>query len=72
LTDREVGSELHIVPEPTPDERQAIIRTLADEDGAPPAYRSAWRRSGLPSTTDDMSLDPGEDGRGEQTGGAAR
>jgi hypothetical protein len=42
--------ELKIEPEPSPAERDAIIKTLSEEglDGAgPPAYRSAWREDGI-------------------------
>lgn len=50
--------ELEIDPEPTAEERDAILRALAENalDGAPPlAYRSAWREDGIREN----ALDPG-------------
>jgi hypothetical protein len=42
--------ELEIEPEPSADERVAILRALADnvlEGASPLAYRSAWREDGI-------------------------
>jgi hypothetical protein len=53
---------MRIVPEPTPEEREAIERTLPVADTEPPAYRSPWRRSGLPGCGHVLPLDaPAED-----------
>ncbi len=50
--------ELEISPEPVETEREALARAarevFASDEAAPPAYRSAWWRSGLP----DASLVP--------------
>ena len=70
MTKRGVGDELHVVPEPTPEERQAIARMLEGADTLPPAYRSAWRRSGTPGSEDDMSPEPGGEGHGDPTSAA--
>jgi hypothetical protein len=40
--------DAEISPEPTEEERAALLRALAELDGAPPAYRSPWWRAGLP------------------------
>jgi hypothetical protein len=49
--------ELKIEPEPSAEERDAILRALSDRlDSAPPlAYRSAWREDGIREN----ALDPG-------------
>jgi hypothetical protein len=40
--------EPEITPEPTVDERRAILAALGDEDPADPAgYRSRWREAAL-------------------------
>lgn len=41
--------EVEIVPEPDPDEREALLVALAEpaEPREPSAYRSAWRRAAL-------------------------
>ena len=42
--------EPEITPEPSPAERAAILAALEEEhadEGAPPAYRSLWRRDGI-------------------------
>jgi hypothetical protein len=47
---------IEIVPEPEPDEREALLRALAELDDVaaePAAYRSPWRRA---------ALEPPEDG----------
>ena len=39
-----------ITPEPSPEERAAILAALQDGsagEGLPPAYRSLWRRDGI-------------------------
>jgi hypothetical protein len=38
--------EIEIVPDPSPEERAALLAALAEE-AEPPAYLSAWRRAGL-------------------------
>jgi hypothetical protein len=53
-----VTSELRIVPEPPPDEREAIAKALEAVGAPPPAHGSAWRRSGLPASEDDLRLEP--------------
>jgi hypothetical protein len=70
VTDRDVAHELRIVPEPTPEERQAITATLADTDALPPAYRSAWRRAGMPVSEDDLTPELGREVDSDPTGGA--
>ena len=47
---------VEIRPEPTDEEREAVLRTLADwlEPAEPEAYSSAWRQSGLPGQDDDF------------------
>ena len=40
--------DLVIEPEPDEEEREAILRALAEEPGASPdPYRSAWREAGV-------------------------
>ena len=42
--------EPEITPEPSPEERAAILAALRDQnadEGAPQAYCSAWRREGI-------------------------
>jgi hypothetical protein len=48
--------EARIRPEPTPEERAAILAALErllSEDSRPPAYRSAWREAGIRENLDD-------------------
>jgi len=50
--------ELEIEPEPSPEEREAILRAVSEDrlDGARPfAYASAWRADGIREN----ALDPG-------------
>jgi hypothetical protein len=53
--------EPEIRPEPTPEERAAILvaleRLLADS--RPAAYRSAWREAGIRENLDDSDDEPG-------------
>jgi hypothetical protein len=43
-----------IRPEPTEEEREAILRALEAEDAAaPPAYRSRWRDAGVHEAVED-------------------
>ena len=65
MSERQVAGDLLIVPEPTPDERQAIARALAGAAALPPTYRSAWRRSGAPADDCDLCTDPGRRSGGE-------
>jgi len=49
-----------ITPEPSPEERAAILAALERlvEGGAgPPAYRSAWRETGIRENLDDSADD---------------
>jgi hypothetical protein len=58
--------EPEITPEPSPEERAAILAALKEQDpneGAPPAYRSAWRREGILESVEDE----GEVGRLDET-----
>ena len=51
-----VDAEIH--PEPTAEERRALLATLADLDAPPepaPGYRSAWRLAGLAEDAEDES-----------------
>ena len=52
------GVDVEITPEPTEEERQAILRALEleQEEGAPP---TPWRRAGLGSGT--AAPEPGGD-----------
>jgi hypothetical protein len=53
--------EPRIRPEPSPDERAAILASLErllSQDSRPRAYRSAWRDAGIRENLDE----PGEDG----------
>jgi hypothetical protein len=48
--------EPEITPEPSRDERAAILAALREQDpndGPPPAYRSAWRREGILESVQD-------------------
>jgi hypothetical protein len=48
--------EPEITPEPSPEERAAIIAALQEWDvneGAPPPYRTAWRREGILESIED-------------------
>ena len=48
--------EPEITPEPSPEERAAIVAAVQEQDadaGAPPAYRSAWRREGILESVED-------------------
>ena len=48
--------EPEITPEPSPDEREAILSALREqqlEGTAPAGYRSAWRREGISEGVED-------------------
>jgi hypothetical protein len=47
---------VEITPEPTAEEREAVLQVLGDwlEPSEPEAYASAWRRSGLPAEPDEL------------------
>jgi hypothetical protein len=48
--------EPEITPEPSPEERAAILAALQDQsadEGAPLAYRSIWRRDGILENIED-------------------
>ena len=51
--------EAEIKPDPTPEERAAILAALAGllSDG-PPAYRSAWRQLGVEENLDGDGFEP--------------
>jgi hypothetical protein len=52
--------EPQIRPEPTPEERAAILAALErllSADSRPPAYRSAWRDAGVRENLDDSAED---------------
>jgi hypothetical protein len=57
--------EPEIKPEPSPEERAAILaaleRLLADDSG-PPAYRSAWREAGILENLDESPDELAEPG----------
>lgn len=64
--------ELEITPEP--DEREPVlvaVRLLLSADGKPPAYRSAWRESGIRENAED-GADQGEAVRPRSSPGARR
>ena len=48
--------EPEITPEPSSEERAAILAALQDlnaDESAPPAYRSLWRRDGIRENVED-------------------
>jgi hypothetical protein len=45
--------EAEIVPEPSADEREALLAALAELDGLPAAYRSPWWLAGLAGDDED-------------------
>lgn len=50
--------DAEIVPDPSADEREALLAALAEVDASlepPAAYRSPWRLAGLPGDDDDES-----------------
>lgn len=50
--------DAEIVPEPSGDEREALMAALAEVEASleePPAYRSPWRLAGLPGDDEDDS-----------------
>jgi hypothetical protein len=51
--------EPQIKPEPTPEERAAILAALQriSEDSRPPASRSAWRDAGIRENVDESGED---------------
>ena len=53
--------EAEIRPEPSDEERRALLAALSGVDALPPAYRSRWRASALDDLRDDAFA--------EQTGG---
>jgi hypothetical protein len=53
--------EPEIRPEPTPEERAAILAALErllSDDSRPPAYRSAWREAGIRENLDESEDEP--------------
>jgi len=53
-----------ISPEPTPEERLAILAALAAAGALPPPYHSAWRAAALEELDGDaLAEDPGGDPR---------
>jgi hypothetical protein len=64
--------EVEIRPEPN--EREAVlaaVRLLLSADGSPPAYRSAWRESGIRENAKD-GRDQGDAVRPHKVRGARR
>jgi hypothetical protein len=66
-----------IRPEPTPEERAAILAALErllSENAGPPAYRSAWRDMGVRENLDDSARegDYGATVRPRRSPGASR
>ena len=57
--------DVEILPEPTEDERRAILEAIAaTQTAGPDAYRSRWRDSGLDDLRGDAATeDPGRDPR---------
>ena len=43
---------IEITPQPSEDERRAIVAALADAEAVPPAYSSRWRASALDDLRD--------------------
>ena len=53
--------EPEIRPEPTPEERAAILAALEQlfsDGGTPPAYESAWREAGIRENLDESAEEP--------------
>jgi hypothetical protein len=53
--------DLHITPEPPPEEREAIeaaLRKLLRGPALPQAYTSAWRRAGIRDSIDQAVARP--------------
>lgn len=64
--------EVQIRPEPN--EREAVlaaVHVLLSADGTPPAYRSAWRQSGIRENAED-GRDQGDAVRPRKSPGARR
>ena len=60
--------DLKITPEPSPEERQAIVAALERDDGPPAAYRSRWRDAALEDLRGDAAAeDPRRDARVVET-----
>lgn len=57
--------DAEISPEPSEEERRAILAALARGDGRPAPYRSLWRAAALeePLGGDATAEDPGRDPR---------
>jgi hypothetical protein len=56
--------EVVIHPEPSEDERRAVLAALDGGGGLPPAYSSRWRASALDDLRDDaLAQEPGRDAR---------
>jgi hypothetical protein len=50
---------LRIEPEPSEEEREAILRALAEErDPSPDPYASPWRRAGLRDELEELGEEP--------------
>jgi hypothetical protein len=51
--------EIEITPEPSPEERAALLEALGRRDEAPAeGYRSVWRLAGLLENVDSVDLAP--------------
>ena len=56
--------ELEITPEPSANERRAILAALSEANGAPSAYASRWRASALDDLRDGaLAEESGSDAR---------
>ena len=67
--------EPEIRPEPSPEERAAILAALERllaEDSLPPAYRSSWREAGILENLDEPDDDYGATARPRSNPGATR
>jgi hypothetical protein len=68
--------EFEISPEPSPEEREALLGALAallTRDPRPTAYRSAWREQGIRDSLEEGGDDDyGATGRPRSSPGATR
>ena len=66
--------DLEITPEPTPEEREALLAALSTPDGHADPYRSVWRLAGLLENVESGADAPpaGVDGSPRSRRGASR
>jgi hypothetical protein len=50
--------EIEITPEPSPEERAALLNALAEREGSAGGYRSVWRLAGLLENVDSGDFAP--------------